>query len=99
MKTYSFSEARQKLSEVLDQARDEDGIITRRGGEVFVVRRRQLPRSPLDIPVVKTSQAITTADIVEAVRESRERSLWFEEPASPARVKKRAAKRGRKTAR
>ena len=93
MKTYSFSEARQKLSEVLDQAREEDVVITRRGGEAFVVRRRELARSPLDFPVVKTSQTITTDDIIEAVRESCERPLWFEEPK--AGVKKRAEKRRR----
>jgi hypothetical protein len=97
MKTYSFSEARQKLAEVLDRAREEDGNITRRSGEVFVVRRRELPSSPLDIPVVKTSQSITTADIVEAVRESRELPLSFEEPELPG-LKKRAAKRRRETA-
>jgi hypothetical protein len=81
------------LSEVLDQAREEDVVITRRGGEAFVVRRKELARSPLDIPVVRTSQTITTADIIEAVRESRKRPLWFEEPR--AGVRKRAEKRRR----
>ena len=97
MKTYTFSEARQKLSEVLDQAREEDVVITRRGGEAFIVRKQEIRMSPLDIPLVKTSQTITTADIVQAVRESRERPLWFEEPIAPPGAKKRARQRRRKT--
>ena len=70
MRTYSFTEARQKLAEVLDRARTEDVIIRRRGGEVFVLRLKKTTASPLDLPVVE-GEAATTADIVEAVRESR----------------------------
>ena len=70
MKTYSFTEARQKLAEVLDLAKDEDVVIQRRGGESFVLSFQKTSRSPLDIPGVG-SQGVTTKDIIEAVRESR----------------------------
>lgn len=37
MKVYTYSEARQKLSTVLDMAKSEEVIIKRRGGELFKV--------------------------------------------------------------
>ena len=70
MRVYSFSEARQKLAEVLDLARSEDVIIERRNGESFVLSLRKPSKSPLDIPAVDR-QKVTTKDIVEAVRYSR----------------------------
>lgn len=71
MKVFTYSEARQRLAELLDLARQEDVIISRRGGESFVLSRRKNSGSPLDVPPVKTRA--TTADILRAVRESRER--------------------------
>lgn len=70
MRVYTFSEARQKLAEVLDLARTEPVIIERRGGEAFVLTLKRSPRSPLDIPGIDREK-VTTKDIVEAVRESR----------------------------
>ena len=69
MKVYTYSEARQKLSEVLDRAALEPVRIKRRRGEMFDVVRRPVPDSPLDIPGVKTKA--TTEDILQAIRESR----------------------------
>lgn len=37
MKRYTYSQARQHLSEVLDTARAKDVQITRRGGEAFSI--------------------------------------------------------------
>lgn len=71
MKVYTYSEARQQLSKVLDIARKEEVIIKRRGGEIFSLVSKNTPRSPFDVPGVKTSA--TTKDILEAVRESRSR--------------------------
>ena len=71
MKVFTFSEARQRLAEVLDTARQEEVIIKRRGGDTFSVLYRKHPKSPFDVPGVKT--AATTEDIVDAVRESRAR--------------------------
>lgn len=69
MKVYTYSEARQRLAELLDQARDEDVVIERRGGERFVLRYSAPAGSPLDIPGVRTRA--TTTDILTAVCESR----------------------------
>mgnify|MGYP001497899771 CR=1 FL=1 len=77
MRVYNFSEARQKLAEVLDLARTEDVIIQRRGGESFVLSFRRPTKSPLDIPAVDR-ELVTTDDIIEAVRESRSQP-WRDE--------------------
>lgn len=71
MKTYTYSKARQKLSEVLDIARFEKVIIKRRSGDTFVVKYKQLSKSPFDVAGIKTK--ITTKDIINAVKESRSR--------------------------
>lgn len=71
MKKYTYSQARQKLSEVLDTALKEDVIITRRGGDTFRLTYRSAPKSPFDVPGIKTKA--TTRDILEAVKESRRR--------------------------
>ncbi|HIJ65325.1 MAG TPA: prevent-host-death protein [Candidatus Hydrogenedentes bacterium] len=71
MKVFTFSEARQRLAELLDTARREEVIIKRRGGDTFSVSYRKRPKSPFDVPGVQTNA--TTKDIVEAIRESRSR--------------------------
>ncbi len=73
MRVFTYSEARQKLSRVLDLARTEEVIIKRRGGEVFRVVYESPTESPFDVPGVKTKA--TTQDILDAIRESRERAL------------------------
>ena len=69
MRVYTYSEARQRLSEVLDIARGEEVVIKRRGGETFSVRFKTSPKSPFDIPGIKTN--VTTSDILDAIIESR----------------------------
>jgi len=71
MKVYTYSEARQHLSKVLDIARKEEVVIKRRGGDAFSLVYKKAPVSPFDVPGVKTS--VTTKDILEAIRESRSR--------------------------
>ena len=71
MKVYAYSEARQKLSKVLDIARSEEVIIKRRGGETFTLALKKSLKSPFDVPGIKTRA--TTKDIIDAVRESRAR--------------------------
>jgi prevent-host-death family protein len=71
MKVYTYSEARQRFAEVLNIARSEEVIIKRRGGETFTIVFKKTPKSPFDIPGVKTNA--TTKDILEAVKDSRER--------------------------
>lgn len=72
MKVYTYSEARQKLSEVLDRAGRERVGIRRRGGETFEIVRQAASTSPFEVPGVKTK--VTTADIIAAVSESRSRA-------------------------
>ncbi len=69
MKVYTYSEARQKFSMVLDIARFEDVIIKRRGGETFKIIFTKSPKSPFDVAGIKTKA--TTKDILNAVKESR----------------------------
>ena len=71
MKVYTYSEARQRLSDVLNTARAEEVIIKRRGGETFSIIYRKSQKSPFDVPGIQTKA--TTKDILTAVRESRER--------------------------
>lgn len=71
MKVYTYSEARQRLAEVLNIARSEEVVIKRRGGETFSILFRKSKKSPFDIPGIKTKA--TKKDILAAVRESRER--------------------------
>ena len=69
MKVYSYSEARQRLSEVLDIARGEEVVIKRRGGETYSVIFKAPTKSPFDVPGIKTKA--TTSDILDAIKESR----------------------------
>ncbi len=69
MKVYTYSEARQKFSAVLDMAKSEEVIIKRRGGETFKIIFTKSPKSPFDVPGIKTKA--TTKDILDAVTESR----------------------------
>lgn len=71
MKVYTYSEARQRLADVLNIARTEEVVIKRRSGETFSIIFRKSKKSPFDVPGIKTKA--TTNDILEAVRESRER--------------------------
>ena len=72
MKVYTYSEARQKFSAVLDIAKSEEVIIKRRGGDTFKIIFTKSPKSPFDVPGIKTKA--TTKDILDAVNESRERT-------------------------
>ena len=71
-KTYTFSEARQKFAAVLESAeRDGEVRIVRKNGTVFVIRPEKTHRSPLDVAGIELN--LSAADIVELVREGRER--------------------------
>lgn len=78
MKVFTYSQARQALATVLDTARNEEVLITRRGGEAFAVTLKASPRSPFDVPGIKTRA--TTEDILEAIRVSRSGGA---EPVAP----------------
>ncbi|PIE74455.1 MAG: prevent-host-death protein [Deltaproteobacteria bacterium] len=70
MRVFTYSEARQKLSAVLDLARSEEVIIKRRGGEIFTVFSKSSKNiSPFDVQGIKTGA--TTNDILDAIQSSR----------------------------
>ena len=70
MKVYTYSEARQNLSKVLNESRSEDVLVRRRGGGVFRISLELQTGSPFDVEGVKTKA--TTSDILRAVREVRQ---------------------------
>ena len=73
MRVYTYSEARQNLADLLDQAGDEGEVrIRRRDGSEYVIRPRRREGSPLDIPPVNIK--VSAEEIVAAVREGRERT-------------------------
>lgn len=72
MKVFTYSEARQNLSKILILAQKEEIEIRRKDGSVFSLRsKKRTSKSPFDVPGIKTNA--TTSDILEAVRESRDR--------------------------
>ena len=73
MKTYTYSEARQRLAALLDQARREGQVLIRRqDGSTFVLQPVVSDRSPLDVPGVRTR--LRRGELVKMIREERERS-------------------------
>ncbi|MEE9492666.1 MAG: type II toxin-antitoxin system Phd/YefM family antitoxin [Gammaproteobacteria bacterium] len=72
MKEYSFTEARQHFASILDEAK-KDGIVCvkKRDGEAFYIKPVTPKNSPLDIKGIDLG--VTSSEIVDAVRESRER--------------------------
>lgn len=85
MKVYTYSEARQQLARILDEARIGGEIrIKRRDGSEFAVRPIAPGKSPLDVAGVDTG--LQRAEILAAIRESREREPGGRRPrgAPPA---------------
>ena len=72
MQVYTYSEARQKLAIVLEQAEDTGKVLIRRkDGRTFALVPEKIASSPLDVPSIKAR--ITTQELVDIVREGRER--------------------------
>lgn len=74
MKVYTYSEARQNLADVLEEAQREGTVyIKRRDGQEFTVTpvKGKGKGSPLAVRGVRLN--LTAAEIVRAVREGRER--------------------------
>ncbi len=72
MQVYSYSEARQKLATVLKQAESTGKVIIRRkDGRTFALVPEKIASSPLDVPTIKAK--VTTDEIVDIIREGRER--------------------------
>ena len=72
MEIYSYSEARQKLSSVLDEAESTGKVfIRRRDGRTYSLVPESMPDSPLDVPSVNAN--ISTQEVVELIRRERGR--------------------------
>jgi prevent-host-death family protein len=72
MKTYTYSEARNRLAEVLEESTRGEVVIRRRRGDSFaVVPRQRSRRSPFDVPGV--GKGITRRELLSALRETRRR--------------------------
>jgi prevent-host-death family protein len=72
MKVYTYSEARQKLSMLLDEVRaDGEVAIKKRNGQTFILRPMHEKSSPLDVEGVDLD--VSLGELNQAVRESRER--------------------------
>jgi len=72
MKTYTYSEARQRLASLLDQAGREGRVqIRRQDGSTFVLQPVLVDRSPLDVPGVRSR--LRRGELTTLVREERER--------------------------
>ncbi len=70
MEIYSYSEARQKLSSVLDEAESTGKVfIRRRDGRTYSLVPERMPSSPLDVPSVNAN--ISTQEVVELIRRER----------------------------
>jgi hypothetical protein len=70
MKVYTYSEARQQLASLLEEARREGAVrIRRQDGQSFVLTPEVPTGSPLDVEGIDLD--LTTDEIVAFVRESR----------------------------
>ncbi len=70
MIVYTYSEARQKLAQLLDQVLTQGEVrIKRRDGQIFVIKPETRAGSPLDVPGINTN--LSAEEIVEFIQESR----------------------------
>ena len=73
MKIYTYSKAREKLADILEESKREEIVIRRRRGDMFyIVPKTPSRRSPFEVSGL--SKKITRKEILEAIRESRERT-------------------------
>jgi antitoxin (DNA-binding transcriptional repressor) of toxin-antitoxin stability system len=72
MTSYTFSEARQNFAAVLEKAKVEGGVlITRRDGTIFEIIPVPKKELPLDVPGINLD--LSADEIVDVIRETRER--------------------------
>lgn len=70
MNVYTYSEARQNLSSILDQAAREGEVrIRRKDGKIFVIRLQPKEKSPFDVKGINLE--ISTREILDFIEEGR----------------------------
>jgi hypothetical protein len=73
MKIYTYSQAREKLADLLEESKNEEVVIRRRRGDMFsIAPKSSSRRSPFDVPGLR--KKITRREILQAIRESRQRA-------------------------
>lgn len=69
----TYTETQESLSSLLEQARREGEVrIPAEDGRTFILKPEPAPRSPLDVEGINLN--ISTNEIIEFIREGRERS-------------------------
>lgn len=72
MKIYTYSRAREKLADILEESKREEVVIRRRKGDMFsITPKSPVRRSPFDVAGLR--KQLSRDEILEALRESRER--------------------------
>ena len=70
MNVYTYTEARQNLASILDQAAREGEVrIKRKEGQVFVIRLQCTTKSPLEVEGIDLG--VTTQEIVDFIDDGR----------------------------
>jgi antitoxin (DNA-binding transcriptional repressor) of toxin-antitoxin stability system len=70
MNTYTYTEARQKLASLLEQAAKYGEVrIKRRDGQVFVIKPQKRAGSPLAVDGIKLN--LSRQEILEGIEEGR----------------------------
>ena len=73
MKTYTYSQARKRLADILEESKKEEIVIRRRKGDIFsIVPKATVLRSPFDVSGLHKN--IPRKEIIEAIHESRKRA-------------------------
>lgn len=90
MKIYTYSQAREKLADILEESKKEEVVIRRRKGDMFsIVPKSGRLRSPFDVAGLR--KGISRDDILQAIRDSREQPRHTTEPRRRGRARKRPA--------
>jgi len=73
MKTYTYSQARERLADILEESKKEEIVIRRRKGDIFsIAPKAPVRRSPFDVSGLHKN--ISRKEIIEAIHESRKRA-------------------------
>lgn len=74
MKTYTYSQARERLSDILEESKKEEIVICRRKGDIFyIVPKSPVRRSPFDVSGLNKN--IPRKQIIDVLKESRNRNI------------------------
>ncbi len=75
MRAYSYTEVRQNLASILDEANEKGVVQINRGdGQSFLLKPIPIEGSPLDIKGIDVD--ISTEEIIDIIREGRERGSY-----------------------